>query len=771
MGLRTLTWKLLLAGACCLLSGCFGVTQNPSYFPYLLPTEDIIQTHAKPIGPGYYANFDPHAVLLEVRPLESTDSVRTQHVLIATVYDEKGVPRRDRRVEWMLEGAGNIIEVDESGVFPGRGYKVDNKYAVSYTSYKEHRITRGNQNPSDDFVIRPGQTWCVISSAVEGDSHVTVYAPEIYNWDRHKVFVVQHWVDTEWTLPPPAVNRVGTEHVISTSLFRHTDRAPQSGYRVRYRVLSGPPAGFLPSRAPEILVASDLNGTAAASLVQLAPQPGVNRIGIEIIRPPDPLAPAGPGIIIGRGETTKEWRGGQVALELAGPPTAALGQEIPYTITITHGGQVESQAMTVRDPLPDGVQLVRAQPQPSLEGSQLIWTLAVLPPGATHTIQVVLRGTRPGPINHCVTLATADGFQDQKCVTTVVAAPQQPQLDVSLSEPLGVVVGAPFTFQVTVTNRGTGPATNVLLSASFDSSLLHQTRANPVELPIGTLTAGESRTIPLALTATKIGRFETRVVATADGGLRAQASQTVTVQAARLTLSITGPAARYVDQPVTWALHVANAGDVPLANVVVRDQLPPEVSFLNATDLGQFLTGQVVWNLGNLPAHGDKTVQVTARCLMLAPRVVNSAVVSADPGMQEQAEGVLEIRGLPAYSLDVTKVGDPVVVGGRITYKVTVLNTGSLPGNQVEVTATMPKELRVLNMDGPSRPRLEGNRVIFPAVDGLQPRQSFIYTIEAQALQPGDVRFHVELKDATQRDPVIKEQSTNIVPALNGTPR
>src|SRR5947208_11802927 len=104
------------------LAGCFGVSQNPSYFPYLLPTGDIIQTHAKPRGHGYYADFDPHAVRLEVRPLESTDPVRTQHVLIATIYDEKGVPRRARRVEWMLEGAGNIIEVDESGLFPGRGY-------------------------------------------------------------------------------------------------------------------------------------------------------------------------------------------------------------------------------------------------------------------------------------------------------------------------------------------------------------------------------------------------------------------------------------------------------------------------------------------------------------------------------------------------------------------------------------------------------------------------------------------------------------------------
>ena len=69
-------------------------------------------------------------------------------MLIATVYDEEGQPRRKRRVEWMLEGVGNIVEVDESGYTLSRGSKVDNKYAISYTDYLEHTITRGNDNPA-----------------------------------------------------------------------------------------------------------------------------------------------------------------------------------------------------------------------------------------------------------------------------------------------------------------------------------------------------------------------------------------------------------------------------------------------------------------------------------------------------------------------------------------------------------------------------------------------------------------------------------------------
>jgi uncharacterized repeat protein (TIGR01451 family) len=792
---RGLCLKLLLTAGLGLTGGCFGVSQNPSYFPYLLPTGDIIQTHAKPPGHGYYANFDPHAIRLEVRPLESTNPVRSQHVLIATVYDEKGVPRRDRRVEWMLEGVGNIIEVDESGFFPGRGYKVDNKYAVSYTAYHTHRITRGNADPNDDFEIRPGQTWCVLSSAVEGDTHVTVYAPEIANWDAHKVFVTKHWVDAEWQLPPPAVNRAGVEHVLTTNVFRHTDRQPLANYRVRYRILDGPPALFLPDRTQEFVALSDLSGHATAHLVQVTPQPGVNRIGIEIIRPPDAVSAGGVGIVIGSGETTKEWRGPQVALNLTGPPTAAVNQEVAYTITVTNNGAVESQAMTVRDGVPEGLQYVRSMPRASVEGNQLIWTLGVLPPGNAHTLQVVFQPTRVGPVTNTVLLTTVEGFRDEKSVTTQITAPQAPatappaavppatappaavpqpavpqapQLNVALNGPDTATVAAPLTYQVVVTNPGTGPAVNVELTATFDKDLEHASKANTVTSPLGTLAPGETKTLPLVLTPRRAGKFTTRITATADGNLKSEAQRIVTVQEVRLTITKVGPKARYVNQTATWDITVANQGDLPLSNVVVRDQLAPELDFQSATQLGQLISGQVVWNLGNLGPREQKVVQLTARCLRLTPRVLNIAVATADPGLQETAEAALEIRGLPAFGMEVTKAGDPVVVGGKVMYTVAVTNTGTLPANEVQITAVVPRELKVAATNGPSQAQVDGGKVVFPPVDALGPKQTFTYTIETQALQPGDVRLRVELRNAAQAEPVIKETSTNIVPATNG---
>src|SRR5262249_39043077 len=157
-------------------------------------------------------------------------------------------------------------------------------------------------------------------------------------------------------------------------------------------------------------------------------------------------------------------------------------QEITYTLTVTNVGQVESQPMTLRNPIPEGVAYVRSQPAAVQDDNQIVWTLGPLAAGQAHVVQVVFRSTRPGPVTNCASVSTADGQRDQNCCTTQVTAPT---LTLNLTAPATGVVGAPVRIQVLVSNPGSGPAANVLLSAAFDRGLEHDTRANPVELPLG----------------------------------------------------------------------------------------------------------------------------------------------------------------------------------------------------------------------------------------------------------------------------------------------
>lgn len=765
--MRSRTCWLLAAACLGLLSGCFGKTHNPAYFPNCGIFGDIVRTHAKPGGHSYFNNFDRHACRMEVRPIESTNPVHTQHVLIATIYDEKGQPRRGRRVEWILEGVGNIVEVDESGIFNGRGYKVDNKYAVSYTDYKEHCFDRGNLDPNDDFTIRPGQSWCVVTSPVEGDTHITVYAPEIYNWDNHKVFVTKHWVDAEWRVPPPAVARVGTEHIFTTQVWRQSDRQPLAGYRVRYRILDGPPAVFLPSRTQEAVAVSDINGNASVALVQLEPRGGVNRVAVEVIRAPDPSLPSSAGIVVGRGETRMEWQGPQVGMKMAAPPGVPLSQEVPFTITVSNSGAVGSTEMTVRDVIPEGLQFIRSEPPAIAEGNQLVWTLGGLPGGQTHTINAYFKSTKPGVVTNVASVQTRDGVREETQAATQVTVPG---LEAKMTGPQTAVTGVPLTFDIVVTNSGTGPVSNVSLLDEFDPGLEHESKAARLNLPVGTLGPSESKTVQLTLTPRQEGRLVNRVTAQGDGGLKANAEHAVTVQKATLRIETRGPERRYLNRPADWNIIVSNTGQTPLSNLVVRNQLPAELTFVSA-DQGGTLTGtEVVWNLGAIQPGEQKTVQVRTTCAKMTPRALHVAVATADPGLRVQSEAAIQILGLPAFQLQVSDASDPVEVGGRTSYRIGVLNQGSLSGSQVQVKAVVPKQFRIINATGPMQPQINGNEIVYPPVAQLPAGQQLNYVVEVQALEPGDVRFRVELRGTELKDEVIDEESTTIFAPAPGPP-
>src|SRR5262249_4435141 len=162
-------------------------------------------------------------------------------------------------------------------------------------------------------------------------------------------------------------------------------------------------------------------------------------------------------------------------------------------------------------------------------------------------------------------------------------------------------------------------------------------------------------------------------------GLSDSATHTVSVKRAEVRLDNKGPAWRYVGRPADWSVEVENRGEVPLANVVVRDALPPELTFQGASDGGTVVGNQVKWPVGTLNPGDKKTLTVTALCQARAPRVTTVASVTAEPAVEAKAEAPLEIRGLPAVRLKVADRDDPVDVGKQTEYRIEVTNQGSLP--------------------------------------------------------------------------------------------
>lgn len=753
-------WTALSLLGGLLLAGC--LSHNPSYFPYLLPPGEISKTHAKPRGRGYYENFDPYAVRLEVRPLQATNPVGAQQVLIATVLDRNGQPRRSRRVEWMLEGPGHILEVDESGYDAGRGWIEGDRRAVSYTSYFEHRVTRGTPQPDDDFVIRPGQTWCVITSPVEGESHVTVYAPGIYNWDQRKITVTLTWVNAAWEFPPPSSGRPGSPVTLVTRVYRRGDNAPLSGYRVRYSLVDGPSIVFLPTQQPTIEVSTDSQGLASVQAILSQAQPGTTRLAIEILRSGESGAAT---LVLARGETWIQWVSPGLSLAKTGPAHAAVGQDINYVITITNTGPVETEAITVRDLMPDHLTFLQSQPIANVEGRELIWTLGPIAPGRSIAIQATFRAAKTGrAVNRC-SAVTADGIRTETEAVTEIAAPG---LSLAVQGPTKASVAAPITLQITVTNTGTGPASNVMLRADFEPGLSHPQAPGTTALTTGpfTINQGSSRTERLVLTPTKEGQHRVRITATADGNLRSTADHVIDVEKQQLQLEIKVPPVRFVRAPVEVEIIVRNSGAMPVNNIYVTAQLPAELAFVSASETGQLRNQEVSWFVSSLAPNESKSFRLVCSGQRLSERATIRATLRADANLLQTAEASLEIRGAPALRVEMVDIGDPVSVGNLVRYEINVTNTGTLADSDIILTATIPTQLEFVAASGPANTtgQINANTLSFPPVARLEPGQVLVYQIQCRGKTPGDARFHIEVRSAALgKEPLIREEATTVV--------
>lgn len=775
------TRHFLLVFAAAVWAGGAGCSYNPGYVPYTLPGGPIIQEHAKPRF-GFFRDFDPKACRLDVTPRDATAPLGSQIVLVATVYDKDGQPRRSRRVEWILEGPGNIIEVDEAGLYAGRGYKVDNKYAVTYTDYIRHTITRGNNDPKDDVEISPGQTFCVISSAVPGETTVTAYAPGVFNWDNGRVVSKIVWGEGRFTFPPPAVVRYGGEHALTTSITHFEQDGPVSpNYRVRYRLLDSNDgtAAVLVSRngagtsgsqsgttAKEVETVVDTSGAATVQLVQPTEHAGKTRVAVEIVKPSE--NGTGPGKVVSRRETVIQWVAPEVKLDVTAPPVAAANGSFPATVSVANTGLVDSGASQVRVSLSDGATLERSEPPPvRQESGALIFDLPAVAAGKKQEATLQVRPARVGQVTVTAEVATADKLQARKDATTKV---ETGRLAVLVEAPSSALAGEQAPIRIAVTNSGATPAASTTVWARFDSGLTHPSGQNPVEFAAGTLAPGQTKTFDLPLTGKTTGRYAVRANVAADGNLSAtSAPVAVDVRRAELKVAVTGPRLAYMNESFPWTITVSNTGDGVVSDVVVRAMLPPEVRLKDA-GTGTAGAGSVAWRIPELQPGAQQVLKLTMEGAKLTNRATLSVSAMADQAIgsakpvQARGDGTVSIIGTPALGLELATPPGLIEIGKRTTYVVRVRNQGTVSARSVGVTAFAPPELKVVRATGAGEGRIDSTgQVTFPPLDDLQPGSVATFRIEVEPVQAGDARFRAEVQAGHLKNPLKEEQSARIV--------
>lgn len=708
--------------------------------------------------------------------------VGAEVVVLAGVCGTNGTLLAGETVEWSLPPGtvGHFLSTSPGGTLEGlfhqadRPRKVDNTYLVSRTSRQYFTLTRGTPEPSDDVSVIRGQAWASVSSPIEGTSYVTALAPEVYGWDSRQRTAVIDWVDARWSFPPPSINPAGTSHTLTTNVIRATNQSPIVGWRVRYELAGGPPAGFGPDLVQVIEVPTDELGQANVTLNQQQATPGTNTIAVQVIRPAG-INGVGDRLVLATGSTAKTWTAPQdLALRIAGPVEASLGSTVTYRIEVTNPGGSEIRDVAVGDTAPQGLTFLGSNPAGQPTTGRMEWRLGNLAPGQTAVIEANYRVDREGSFQYCASARTLEGRTAQNCVTTTVLAGA---LDVQITGPPQALVGEEVTFDITVTNRSGQPATGLVLVDRFDPGFQHSVSASPIERDLEDLGPGQSQRISVSFRATQPGQQCNRVEARAGGGLRGAAEACVTVfeaqrgGPARLAVRKTGPARLGVGEAALFNIDITNQGDTPANNLTVADNYDPSLQPIQATTGANAVGGNIIWNVPSLAAGKTIRFQVECRCLQPSARTCNRVTVTAEDGGRSDAEACLEIAAVAgALELEVTDLRDPGTVGRELTYEILVSNAGNASDTGVAVTVTLPDQLTPLPVgtsgaSGPGRFQIAGQVVRFEPVAEIRPGERLRYQVRVRANQVGQVRIRAEARSTRTQTPLVEEESTTIIGA------
>lgn len=750
------------------------------------------------------------AASLVLHPMVSVAPVGSEVVLLAGVVGPDHYLLTNQRIEWILDpsGVGYFIDLNRRTwadllVLDGtRPTKVDNTYAIGSTSRQYLRLTRGTVDPADDVMVLRGQAWITVSSSTEGTSYVTAMSPCVDGWETRKRTAIIHWIDAQWTFPPPAINPAGTRHTLTTTVMRQSDQTPCVGWLVRYEIADGPPAGFAPGGAKMVEVPTNSAGQASAEIFQTQPVPGTNRIQIQIIRPASFDGGRGKPLVLGSGSTLKTWSAPSLSIRTTGPAVASVGSTVVYGIDVSNPGDLPADDVLVVDALPQGLSLLSSSPPGQTVGGSVQWSLGRLTPSETRHLELHCRVERQGSFANCAEVTARGGLKARDCVTTTVTVGS---VDVKITGPDRAEVGSEAIFEITITNRGQVPLSGLLIKDRFDPGLKHAEAESPIERDLpGTLAPGQSQRIGVAFRVTKTGSLCQTVEVSDRGGVLGSARACVNgiergavpappkaetkpgptpqpkaaptpekppVPPAAVSVKVSGPAARTVGETAEFTIELINSGIQEVKNLKVVSQLDDALDPTMATAGYRFEGNDMAWPVDKLAAGQSAKFQLHARCLGATPKACHRVRVEAAQGTVTEGQACLEIRQAPTaaptgLSLTVQDRRDPVNVGSELTYDIEVFNNGQQTDRDVVVVVSLPPEYSVvpLQTTGPTGYVVEGQTVRFHAVPEIGPGKSLAYRVRVRAKQPGVVFLRAQVSSRNLSKPILGEQKTEINP-------
>ena len=447
---------------------------------------------------------------------------------------------------------------------------------------------------------------------------------------------------------------------------------------------------------------------------------------------------------------------GIVQLDKIVPNEIGLNRTFNYTIKISNLTETTLTDIIITEHLPDNFKYMSTNPAAKQEDKKLIWDIPSLGPKARKQFTVSGVATYTEPLKYCTTIITP---VIPACAVIQVI---QPELKLSKTAPAEVLLCDLIPVRFVVTNAGTGSIQNVKIVDNLPAGLRTTDGKSELVFDAGSLGAGQSRQFTAELRATQTGTFVSSALASSTTGLRVESAATTTsVGMPILTISKTGPERLYIGRPAAYEITITNRSDVSAKNTIMEDTIPAGVTGVKATAGAKLSGSKLVWEFGTLEPNASKNVRVTYTP-MKAGTLINNATVTAYCAEAVTSTMRTTVTGIPALSLEVVDVEDPIRTGNRATYVIRVENQGSAPATNIRIACILENNVQYISSAGATAGSREGQTVRFFPLGNLAPKATAAWRVVVEAVRPGDVRFKAIMNADQLTRPVEETESTHI---------
>lgn len=435
------------------------------------------------------------------------------------------------------------------------------------------------------------------------------------------------------------------------------------------------------------------------------------------------------------------------------PPGVSVSKTFDYKILVKNSCGKALADVQVVETLPAGYEFKSAAPTAKSSGNQLTWEIPLLEADATKELIVTGLVKTQGTFQSCATAS----YKLPACAQFVATMP-----DVTIAKSATASAGFcdPITLKYVAMNKGTGAASGLVITDTLGDGLTTLTGEKNININVGTLAAGQTRTFTIGVKPTKTGSFGSKAMLKGTDINVESGSTTTTVVRPALKITQSAPKMVYLGRDVTFSIKVDNEGDGAADNSIIEATLPAGAKFVSATNGGLAFEGKVVWKLGQLAPKASKTVEFTC-APTTAGTVETSAKALASCSEAVTAAAAADVKGIPAVLLEVVDVSDPIELGQLETYTILVTNQGSAPATNITVKAVLEDTMEYNTSMGATSGSFADKTVTFAPLASLAPKAQAKWVVKVKAIKAGDVRFKVMMKtDQLERDVEETESTT-----------